>query len=65
MGIWGNRRQLDHFTFRLESGIRGYVDIGSGKTPTDSTAVANEVLVLMVVALNAHLKVPEWIFFNY
>jgi len=38
--------------------FRGYVDIGSGTTPDDSTAVATEALVLMVVALNAHWKLP-------
>jgi len=37
--------------------FRGYVEIGSGTTPAGSTAVATEVLVLLVVVLNAHWKV--------
>lgn len=32
----------------------GYVDIGIDAEPDDTTAVASEALVLMVVALNGH-----------
>ena len=54
------KKQIDYDT--RDSSLKGYVDLGTGEND-DSAKEATQVLILMVVGVNQHFKIPIAYFF--